>query len=87
LAARYGLAVFGWLSIFAVPKDWQRRRVLKYGRRTKGPEFATAAQFNRSQQSDGIGFITKEPRTVGEFLLQRDGNLVRIPRERRVRIS
>jgi len=77
-----GLAVFGWLSIFAVPKDWQRRRVLKYGRRTKGPEFATAAQFNRSQQSDGIGFITKEPRTVGEFLLQRDGNLVRIPRER-----
>ncbi len=40
------------------------------------------AQFNRSQQSDGIGFITKEPRTVGEFLLQRDGNLVRIPRER-----
>ena len=48
----------------------------------RAQQFATAAQFNRSQQSDGIGFITKEPRTVGEFLLQREGNMVRIPRER-----
>ena len=74
--------VFCWILIFAIPKDWQRRRVLKYGRRTKGPIFATAAQFSRSQQSDGIGFITKEPRTVGEFLLRREGNIVRIPRVR-----
>lgn len=64
-----GAAVFAWAMIFTIPKDLQRRRVLKYGRRTKGPELATAAQFNRSQQSDGIGFITKERRTVGEFLL------------------
>lgn len=77
-----GGAVFSWILMFAIPKDWQRRRVLKYGRRTKGPVFATAAQFNRSQQSDGIGFITKVPRTVGEFLLRREGNIVRIPRVR-----
>ena len=77
-----GAGVFGWMLIFAIPKDWQRRRVLKYGRRTKGPELATAAQFNRSQRSDGIGFITRERRAVGEFLLQREGNMVRIPRER-----
>ena len=77
-----GGAVFCWILMFAIPKDWQRRRVLKYGRRTKGPVFATAAQFNRSQQSDGIGFITKETRTVGEFLLRREGNIVRIPRVR-----
>jgi type IV secretory pathway TraG/TraD family ATPase VirD4 len=66
----------------ALPRDRQRRRMRKYGRRTKGPELATAAQFNRCQQSNGIGFITKERRTLGEFLLQRAGKVVRVPRER-----
>jgi len=66
----------------ALPRDRQRRRMRKYGRRTKGPELATAAQFNRCQQSNGIGFITKERRTLGEFLLQRAGKIVRVPRER-----
>ena len=66
----------------ALPRDRQRRRMRKYGRRTKGPELATAAQFNRSQQSNGVGFITKERRTLGEFLLQRSGKIVRVPRER-----
>jgi hypothetical protein len=67
---------------FALPRDRQRRRVLKYGRRTKGPMLATAAQFNRSQRANGIGFITKERRTYAEFLLQREGKIVRVPRER-----
>ncbi len=67
---------------FALPRDRQRRRVLKYGRRTKGPVLATAAQFNGNQQSNGIGFITKERRTYAEFLLQREGKMVRVPRER-----
>ena len=40
----------------AIPRDRQRRRMRKYGRRTKGPELATAAAFNRTQQSNGIGF-------------------------------
>ena len=66
----------------ALPRDRQRRRMRKYGRRTKGPELATAAQFNRTQQSNGVGFITKERRTLIEFLLQREGKMVRVPRER-----
>ena len=66
----------------AVPRDQERRRTRKYGRRTKGPELATAAEFNRSQKSDGIGFITKERRTLIEFLLRCDGKRVRVPRER-----
>jgi hypothetical protein len=57
----------------AIPRDRQRRRMRKYGRRTKGPELATAAQFNRANPSNGIGFLTKERRTLIEFLLQRDG--------------
>lgn len=66
----------------ALPRDRQRRRMRKYGRRTKGPELARAAQFNRTQQSNGIGFITKERRTLIEFFLQREGKMVRVPRER-----
>lgn len=66
----------------ALPRDRQRRRMRKYGRRTKGPELATAAQFNRANPSNGIGFLTKERRTLIEFLLQRDGKMVRVPRER-----
>ncbi len=66
----------------AIPRDRQRRRMRKYGRRTKGPELATAAAFNRTQQSNGIGFLTKERRTLIEFLLQREGKMVRVPRER-----
>jgi hypothetical protein len=77
-----GAAVFGWVMIFAIPKDLERRRVLKYGRRTKGPKLVTAAEFNCNNQSDGIGFITKERRTLGEFLLRREGKMLRIARER-----
>ena len=61
----------------ALPRDRQRRRMRKYGRRTKGPELATAAQFNRANPSNGIGFLTKERRTLIEFLLQREGKMVR----------
>lgn len=77
-----GMSIFACAMIFAIPKDWERRRILKYGRRTKGPQFVTAAQFNRTHKSDGLGFITNERRALSEFLLQREGNIVRIPRER-----
>jgi type IV secretory pathway TraG/TraD family ATPase VirD4 len=81
-AWKVGLALLVLGFLVALPRDRARRRVLKYGRRTKGPELVTAAQFNRSQQSDGIGFITKERRTFAEFVLRREGKMVRIPRER-----
>jgi hypothetical protein len=71
----------------AVVAAVERRRVLKYGRRTKGPEFATAAQFNRSQQSDGIGFITKEPRTWVNSCCSVTGTWCGFRASGRVRIS
>jgi type IV secretory pathway TraG/TraD family ATPase VirD4 len=77
-----GAAVFLGLLIFAIPKDLRRRRMLKYGRRTKGPELVTAAEFNRENESDGIGFLTGERRTFAEFILGREGKMVRIPRDR-----
>jgi hypothetical protein len=39
----------------------------------KGPEEVTAAEFNRRNESDGIGFITHEPRKLSEILLRREG--------------
>ena len=65
----------------ALPHDQERRRVLKYGRRIKGPELVTAVEFNRRLQSNGIGFITTERRSPEEFLLRCDGTRVRVPRE------
>jgi hypothetical protein len=81
-AWKVGLSVLvvGWL--WAIPRDHKRRRVLKYGRRTKGPELVSAAEFNRSNESDGIGFITEERRTLAEFVLRREGKMIRIPRQR-----
>jgi hypothetical protein len=46
---------FGGLFL-AIPKDLARARRLRNGRRLKGPELVTAAQFNRRNKSDGIGF-------------------------------
>src|SRR5579884_1348184 len=67
---------------FAMSQDYKRMRIRKYGRRTKGPELVSAAEFNRRNRSDGIGFITKERRTFWEFLFRYEGGILRIPRER-----
>src|SRR6266481_4181566 len=66
----------------AIVKDRERMRIRKYGRRVRGPEFVTAAEFNQSNGSNGLGFVTNEPRTFSEKLLRRDGSMVRIPRAR-----
>ncbi|MGO9087395.1 MAG: type IV secretion system DNA-binding domain-containing protein [Terriglobales bacterium] len=79
---RVGAGVLVVGLALALPRDRQRRRMRKYGRRTKGPELATAAQFNHCQQSNGIGLIANERRTLIEFLLQREGKMVRVPRDR-----
>jgi hypothetical protein len=77
-----GAVVFVLGLAFGIPRDLKARRIRKYGRRTKGPELVTAAAFNRRNRSDGIGFQTKERRTLGEFLLGREGNMVRIPQDK-----
>ena len=51
-----GAAVFLILLPFAVLKDVERQKQLRYGRRLKGPEMLTPRQFNRVVQGDGIGF-------------------------------
>lgn len=51
-----GAVVFLILLPFAVRKDVDRQKQLRYGRRLKGPEMLTPRQFNRAVQGDGIGF-------------------------------
>jgi hypothetical protein len=45
---------------FALPKDYRRRKELRYGRRLKGPYLVNAKQFNAAIQGDGIGIQTEE---------------------------
>ena len=72
-----GLAVFAVSLLVAVPKDIARARRRKNGRRLKGPELVTAAQFNRRNRSDGIGFVQHQ--SLAEKLTGRT-QCVRIPR-------
>ncbi|MFZ0211144.1 MAG: type IV secretion system DNA-binding domain-containing protein [Candidatus Acidiferrales bacterium] len=58
-----GLGVFFAGLLIAIPKDAARARARKEGRRLKGPELVTVREFNRKNQSDGIGFEQK--RTFG----------------------
>jgi len=51
-----GATVFLILLPFAVWKDVERQKQLRYGRRLKGPEMLTPRQFNRSVNGTGIGF-------------------------------
>lgn len=56
---------FGVLALllglpFALSKDIQRRKELRYGRRLKGPHLVTAEQFNAAIQGDGIGIQTED---------------------------
>lgn len=55
-----GLGVFVAGLIVAIPKDAARKRERKEGRRLKGPELVTVAEFNRLNRSDGIGFVQQE---------------------------
>jgi hypothetical protein len=65
--------------IVALPKDKDRARVRKYGRRIRGPEEVTAAEFNRRNDSAGMAFTTLEKPSFAERLLRRDGSCVCVP--------
>ncbi len=88
----YGsLALFALGLFLAVPKDQARRMVLKHGRRLKGPELVTAAEFNtnlgRSKGlmlylPDGVAFVNEKMGWSDRLLNKPSSGWVRIPRER-----
>jgi hypothetical protein len=59
------------LLVFAVRRDLQRFREMKYGRRLRGPLLLTPDEFNRKEKGQGIGFKTTE-----------SSHLMRIPKQK-----
>jgi hypothetical protein len=55
-----GLVSFLALVTFAVRKDVERRKEMKYGRLLKGPVLVSPKGFNRALKGDGVGFETVE---------------------------
>jgi type IV secretory pathway TraG/TraD family ATPase VirD4 len=78
-----GLGVFLVGLVVAIPKDAARRRERKEGRRLKGPELVTVAEFNRRNRSDGIGFVQQE-RTLKQRLF---GEVLSLTLPRRIESS
>ncbi len=75
------LSVFMLLLLVTLPKDRQRALVLKHGRRLRGPELVTTAQFNGRHEADGIALLNAE-RTARDRLLRKNrSRWIRIPRK------
>lgn len=83
-----GLLGCGLSLVLAVPKDLERKRLRKYGRRLRGPERLTPEEFTRRHKSDGVLIVGESPqgwwmRLKRRFgLRERPRNIVRIPRSR-----
>jgi hypothetical protein len=57
---------------FAVPKDLQRFREMKYGRRLRGPLLLNPKEFNNAHKGDGIGFKTTELKKLMRIPTQKE---------------
>ena len=85
----YWTLAFFVLGLFvAVPKDRARRMVWKFGRRLRGPELATTAEFNEklgrkkwltTYFPDGIAFVNLEQTWVDRLIRRDRGRWVRVP--------
>jgi hypothetical protein len=85
------VAFFVALLFIVVPKDRARRMVWKFGRRLRGPELVTTAEFNQklgrsklltTQLPDGVMFINEEQSWGDKLLYNNASRWVRVPRER-----
>jgi len=85
----WSAAFFVVLLFLAVPKDRARRNIWKFGRRLRGPELVTTAEFNEklgrrkwltTYYPDGVALVNLEQTWADR--LMRQGRWVRVPRER-----
>lgn len=80
--AYVALGAFVLLLFLALPRDRARWLVRKYGRRLKGPELVTTAEFNSRHEADGMAFVNEERGVVDRLIRNNASRWVRIPRER-----
>ena len=88
----YATLAFFVLALFvAVPKDRARRMIWKHGRRLRGPELVTTAEFNTklgrskglmSYLPDGVMFINEEMSWSDKLFHKNASQWARIPRDR-----
>jgi Type IV secretion-system coupling protein DNA-binding domain len=79
----WSLAFFVMLLFVAVPKDRARRMVWKHGRRLRGPELVTTAEFNAKMgRPDGIAFVNEEQTWWDKIVHKNLSRWVRVPRDR-----
>jgi len=54
--------------------------VRKHGRRLRGPELVTTAEFNRRHEADGMAFVNEERGVIDRLVRNRASRWVRMPR-------
>ena len=79
----WSLTFFVVLLFVAIPKDRARRMVWKHGRRLRGPELVTTAEFNaKLGRPDGIAFVNEELTRWDKLVHKNLSRWVRVPRDR-----
>src|SRR3984957_1723925 len=73
-----GLAAFLFQLPFAVRKDVQRLKEMKYGRLLKGPVMVSAKAFNKAIKGDGVGFRTTECKDLMRIPLRAEGQHIEL---------
>ena len=73
-----GLAVFLFQLPFAVRKDVQRLKEMKYGRLLKGPVLVSPKGFNRAIKGDGVGFRTTESKDLMRIPQRAEGQHIEL---------
>jgi hypothetical protein len=73
-----GLAVFLFQLAFAVRKDVQRLKEMKYGRLLKGPVLVSPKAFNRAIKGDGVGFRTTESKDLMRIPQRSEGQHIEL---------
>jgi hypothetical protein len=85
------LGVLALALIVAAPKDRKRALLYKHGRRLRGPEMVTTAQFNTklgrskgltTHLPDGLALINENQNWADKIFRKSESRWVRIPRER-----
>jgi hypothetical protein len=76
---------------FAVPKDRARQLLYKHGRRLRGPELVTTAEFNEKlgvstlfslHLPNGVSFINEQRTLLDRLLRNKASQWARVPRDR-----
>jgi hypothetical protein len=87
----FSVAFFVLALFVAVPKDRKRRLIWKHGRRLRGPELVTTAEFNeklgksklmRVEMPDGIALINEEGTWWDKLFHKNLSRWARVPRDR-----